>query len=165
MIWAYRHRTAVALAALALTGATACGGGHGSARPVAPVAAPTAVPAGSLPCTARSGVALPGGWPSAIPLPTGLVVTRTERRSGGRLIAYGRVRGDFHAEVRSFNTRLPAAGFAQRKGQIDPHDAESNFVGRTVRGRWTAGLSPECGGQSSVTVLVLPAGNAGGSDG
>ena len=115
--------------------------------------APKAVPAGSLPCSARTGVALPDGWPSAVPLPSGLVVTRTERRSGGRLIAYGRVRGDFHAVVRSFNSRLPAAGFAQKMGEIDPHDAESDFIGRTVRGRWTAGLSPECEGQSSVTVL------------
>ena len=91
-----------------------------------------------------------------MPLPTGLVVDRTDPRSGGRLIAYGRVRGDFHAVMQFFNARLPAAGFRQRNGEIDRHDAESDFIGRTVRGRWTAGLSPKCKDQSSVTLIVQP---------
>ena len=152
-----RHQAATVLAALALTGASACGGSQRAARPAAP--------AGQPPCTARTGVALPAGWPTSVPLPTGLVVTRTERRSGSRLIAYGRVRGDFHPVVQFFNARLPAAGFRQRNGEIDRHDAESDFIGRTVRGRWTAGLSPECKDQSSVTLLIQPGGTADGSSG
>lgn len=152
-----RHQLGAALAALALTGASACGGGHRAAA--------SSVPAGPLPCTARTGVALPAGWPPAVPLPTGLVITRTEQRSGGRLIAYGRVGDDLHTVVRFFNARLPAAGFVQRNGEIDRYDAESDFVGRAVRGRWTAGRSPECIGQSSVTVLLQPGGTAGTSSG
>lgn len=152
-----RYQAAAALAALALTGASACGSG----KP----AAASSGPAGPLPCTARTGVALPAGWPSVVPLPTGLVVTRTELRSGGRLIAYGRVGGDLHTVVQFFNTRLPAAGFAQRNGEIDRYDAESDFVGRSMQGRWTAGRSPECKDQSSVTLLVQPGGTAAGSSG
>lgn len=81
------------------------------------------------------------------------MVTRTERRSGGHLIADGRVGDDLHAVVQLFNTRLPAAGSAQRNEEIDRYDAESDFVGRTVTGRWTAGRSPEC---KDLTMLVQP---------
>ncbi len=151
------HQAAVALAALALTGASACGGGRHAAA--------SSEPASPLPCTARTGVALPAGWPSAVPLPTGLVVTRTERRSGSRLIASGRVGDDLHTVVQFFNSRLPAAGFAQRNGEIDRYDAESDFVGGTVQGRWTVGRSPECKDQSSVTLLVQPRGAVAGSSG
>jgi hypothetical protein len=155
-------RPSAALApAVALLLLAGCGG-----TPALPVAAPTRVgpvapvvqtPAAPFPCDARSGLALPAGWPAALPLPPGLVVTRTERRSGDRLIAYGRVPGDFHRVVRFFNAHLPAAGLPQRNGQLDPLDAESDFAGTTVRGRWTTGFSPECAGASAVTVLVLPA--------
>ena len=150
-----RQQALAALAALALTGASACGS---SQHPAA-----SSVRASPLNCTARTGVALPAGWPRAVPLPTGLVITRTEQRSGGRVIAYGRVGDDLASVVRFFNARLPAAGFEQRNGEIDRYDAESDFVGRTVRGRWTAGRSPECSGQSSVTLLLQPLGTAGGS--
>lgn len=61
---------------------------------------------------------------------------------------------DLHAVVQLFNTRLPAASFAQRNPEIDRYDAESDFVGRTVTGRWTAGRSPECKDQNSVTMLI-----------
>jgi len=91
-----------------------------------------------------------------VPLPPGFVITRTERRSGARLIAYGRVPGDFHAVVSFFDARLPVAGFVQRSAQVDRFDAESDFAGRTAGGRWTTGLSPECPHQAGVTVLVLP---------
>ena len=152
-----RYPAGVALAALALTGASACGGGQRAAA--------SSGPAGPLPCTARTGVTLPAGWPAAVPLPTGLVVTRTERRSGGRLIAYGRVGGDLHTVVQFFNSRLPTAGFTQRNGEIDRYDAESDFVGRTVQGRWTVGRSPECQDQRSVTLLVQPRDSVAGNSG
>ena len=142
-----------ALAALALSGASACGGGVASAARTAAAPLPTA---SALPCSARSGLALPAGWPAQVPLPPGLVVTRTERRSGARLIAYGRVPGDFHAVVSFFDARLPVAGFVQRDGQVDRFDAESDFAGRTASGRWTTGSSSECPHQARVTVLVLP---------
>ncbi len=142
-----------ALAALALSGASACGGGVAS--PVRTAAAP--LPTGSaFPCSARSGLALLAGWPAEVPLPPGFIITRTERRSGARLIAYGRVPGNFHAVVSFFDARLPVAGFVQRNGQVDRFDAESDFAGRTAGGRWTTGLSPECPHQAGVTVLVLP---------
>lgn len=155
-------RTSRALApAVALLLLTGCGGTRSLPAavptPVAPVAPVVQTPAAPIPCGAGTGLALPAGWPAGVPLPPDLVVTRTERRSGDRLIAYGRVPGDFHRVVRFFNARLPAAGLPQRNGQLDPLDAESDFGGAAVQGRWTTGFSPECAGASAVTVLVLPA--------
>lgn len=151
------HRPALAAVALVLL--AGCGG----AEPAAPIARPTPVlpvvqtPAAPVPCDAAAGLALPDGWPSGMPLPPHLVVTRTERRSGARLIAYGRVPGDFHDVVDHFNARLPAAGLRQQNGQLDPLDAESDFVGLDLQGRWRTGPSVLCRGQADVTVLVLPA--------
>ena len=117
-------------------------------------------PAAPLPCDATSGLALPAGWPADLPLPEGLLVTRTEQRSGERLIATGRVAGDFHAVVTFFADALPKAGWTPRETEVDPLDAESDFRGEAegeeVEGRWTAGRSAECPGQSKVTVLVGP---------
>lgn len=125
----------------------------------APNVAPpvVATPPAPYPCGATTGLGLPPGWPTNIPLPDGLVITRTERRSGSRLIAYGRVPGDFHHTVAFFNTHLPAAGFTQHDGQLDPHDAEADFTSTTTRGRWTTGTSADCPDTSEVTLLVLPA--------
>ena len=158
-----------ALVAIALTGAAACTPSRPAAVSSPEVAAPTTAtptavtppvgvttPPVPLACGETAGLALPAGWPADVPLPTGGLVTRTERRSGDRLIASLRVPGDFHDVVRFFNARLPAAGYTQRGGQLDPFDAESDFVGARVAGRWTAGLSAQCDGHSDVVVLVQP---------
>lgn len=141
---------------------SACGGG--AASPVSPRAgAPSTAglgivtPPAALSCSASIGLALPTGWPTAVPLPPGFVVTRTERRAGNRLIAYGRAPGDFHDVVAFFNAHLPKAGFRQLNGQLDPFDAESDFTGPASDGRWTAGLSPDCADHANLTVLVTPA--------
>jgi len=68
-----------------------------------------------------------------------LVVTRTERRSGNLLIAYGRAPVDFHV-VAFFNAPLAKAGFSQ----LDRYDAESDFTGPAVRGRWKTEVSTDC---------------------
>lgn len=129
-----------------------------ASAPAAPAAPVVVTPAVPLPCTATSGLALPTGWPDGVPLPDGLVITRTERRSGDRLIVSGFVPGDFHRVVEFFNTRLPAAGLPQRNGQIDPFDAESDFTGTALQGRWSVGLSIACRDAADLTVLVLPPG-------
>lgn len=108
---------------------------------------------------------MPAGWPPAVPLPTGLVVSRTERCGGGRLIAYLRVSDDLHTIVQLFTARLLPACFAQGDREIDRYDAESDFVGRTAQGRWTVGRSPEGEDLSIVTLLVQPPGTAGGHSG
>lgn len=150
-----------ALAALTIVSVSACGGSAaspGTQRALPPpVAGPVIVtPPVPLACSASVGLSLPTGWPVAVPLPPGLVITRTERRSGDLLIAYGRAPGDFHTVVTFFNTQLPKAGFQQLDGQLDRFDAESDFTGPAVRGRWKTELSPDCASSTGVTVLITP---------
>jgi len=152
----------VPVALLTLT--AACSSTAGQAGPAATAAgtpgptSPVVVePAAPLACTATQGLALPEGWASEVPLPAGFVVTRTERRTEDRLIAYARVPGDFHEVVRFFDRELPLAGLTMRNAEVDPFDAEADFVGSTVQGRWSTGLATDCDGQASLTVLVLPA--------
>lgn len=157
-----RAHAGLPLAVLTLLLASGCGGGHPDADATA---APVVVtPAAPYPCTAATGLSLPAGWPGQVPLPAGLVVTRTEHRSGDRLIAYGRAPGDFHAVVDFFNARLPTAGFTQKNGEIDPHDAESDFTGTRFSGRWTTGSSADCPTASEVSVLVTATGGDVGAD-
>lgn len=128
----------------------------GSASPVgAPPGDPHGVTSG---CGVGPGLGLPADWPRDLPLPDHLVVTRVERRSGDRVIAYARVPGDFRTVVRFFTDHLPPAGITQRDTEVDPRDAESTFTGSRVRGRWTVARSAECDGTSNLTVLVQPAG-------
>lgn len=150
-----------ALAALTVVSVSACGGGAASpatGRAVPPpIAGPVVVTAPvPLPCSASVGLSLPTGWAAAVPLPPGFLITRTERRNGNLLIAYGRAPGDFHTVVTFFNTQLPKAGFQQLNGQLDRFDAESDFTGPAVRGRWKTEASSDCAHAASVTVLVTP---------
>jgi len=114
-------------------------------------------PAAPLPCTATEGLALPAGWSPQVPLPPGMVVFRTERRIEDQLIAYSRVPGDFHDVVQFFDRQLPPAGFKLRNAEVDPFDAEGDFLGTSVRGRFSVGLAADCDGQANLTMLVLPA--------
>ncbi len=107
-------------------------------------------------CTpAQSPLVLPGGWPMDLPLPPGIVVTRTEKRIGNRLIIQGFVPDEFRSVLRFMQQRLPAAGYPLGDGEVEPDDAESNFSGHGVDGRWTLRARPDCGKFTQISVAIL----------
>lgn len=59
--------------------------------------------------------------------------------------------------MRFFAARLPAAGFTQRDSQVDPLDAESDFTGADVRGRWVVEGSAQYSGATDLTAPVQSA--------
>ena len=145
--------TTVAAAAVVLSG---CGGNGPGEREKE---ADRAVPVGSAACADQASAArLPAAFPSAFPLPDGLVVTRSETRSGGRVIVYGVSRDDVRTTLRFLQERVPAAGFKLTEGEVEQHDAESNWSGRGYRGRWTIRELPQCHGDTLVTVLAAKGG-------
>ncbi len=157
----HRHRQltgALRVAALlAVLPVAACGGQAGGGTTAAADSQPVvSTPSAPVPCGATTGLGLPRGWPEAVPLPAGFVVTTTEQRSGNRMIATGRVPGDFHGVVDFFTSALPRAGFSQKDSQVDPADAESDFGGKGRQGRWTVRDAPDCPGQTQLSVLVGP---------
>jgi hypothetical protein len=96
---------------------------------------------------------LPVGFPTAFPLPSGSVVIGSEKRSGGRIIIYAVSPSDEKATLHSMQ-QIAAAGFTLTEGEVEAHDAESNWQGNGFVGRWAIREMPDCTGETSVTVLA-----------
>jgi len=97
---------------------------------------------------------LPAAWPAGVPLPGDAVVTGSEERSGGRLIVTAVAPGGFTKALGFMQKAYPEAGLELKDGEVESGDAESNFTGNGLTGRWTLREVPGCQGDTLVTVLV-----------
>lgn len=96
----------------------------------------------------------PTALPSEVPLPADAVLTGAEERSGGRLVVTAVTRGAFRETLAFMQRAYPAAGLTLKEGEVEDRDAESNFTGNGLVGRWTLREIPDCHGDTLVTVLV-----------
>ncbi|MEV0810031.1 hypothetical protein [Micromonospora sp. NPDC050200] len=150
----------VLAAAAALTG---CGGTADETDlgdPDAPGAAEprTESSAAALVCAdAATAVPQPTALPGEVPLPSDAVLTGSEERSGGRLVVTAVTPGDFRSTLAFMQRAYPAAGLTLKEGEVEDRDAESNFAGKGLVGRWTLREIPDCDGDTLVTVLVARA--------
>ncbi|MGW5669915.1 hypothetical protein [Micromonospora sp. NPDC003776] len=129
------------------------------AGPSAPDEADRArLPATTEACAeAATAVPRPSALPTRVPLPPGAVLTGAEQRAGNRLIVTA-VTGQHFRDTLGFMQRAyPAAGLTLAEGEVEDRDAESNFAGGGLVGRWTLREIPDCGGDTLVTVLVARA--------
>jgi hypothetical protein len=141
----------VALVAALLLAVASCGGddGDGDAQATAGSTIPT--------CTAKApGAERPEGFPRSLPLPTSFVVTGGEPRSGGRLVLDGVASDDFETTLHFLQRELPKAGYRLTEGEVEEHDAESNFSGHGLRGRWAIRVADGCPDRTTVEVVVQP---------
>jgi hypothetical protein len=143
---ARRMRTALP-SALLLAGIgvlAGCGGSSGSAA--SPSAMETDAHAGSagaqqsgtpktVDCPAK---ATPVDVPSTFtaPLPAGTVVVAVGARSGGRTVVTGVVPKAESGVLTDLQSAYRAAGFTLTEGETEERDAESNFTGNSIVGRW-----------------------------
>ena len=153
---------ALVLAGAALAG---CAGGavhsegQGTQRSQAPKTAgepepeAEAAPAG---CPSGSGKSLPGDFPKDLPLPDGATITGVEHRSDDRLVVSAVVRDGFRPTLSFLQERLPKAGYRLEEGEVEEHDAESNFSSGQVRGRWAIRTMPDCENGVFLTYLTAP---------
>lgn len=110
-------------------------------------------------CAAQAtAVPRPDALPADLPLPVGTVVTAADARSGGRTVVSGIAPTPFRDALAQLQKAYPAAGYALSAGEVEQRDAESNWAGHGVRGRWALRASPTCDGEVLVSVLVAPAG-------
>ncbi|MGN6331687.1 MAG: hypothetical protein ACTHOD_08540 [Motilibacteraceae bacterium] len=110
-------------------------------------------------CAAEArAVARPNAVPADLPLPAGTVVTAADARSGGRTVVTGIAPTPFEDALVQLQQAFPAAGYALAAGEVEQRDAESNWAGHGLRGRWALRASPTCAGEVLVSVLVAPAG-------
>lgn len=132
--------------------ASEAGGEH--ARSGDPDAAePAEMPTG---CHPRSTVSLPPEFPKDLPVPQGATVTGVEHRSGHRLVVGAVTHHGFKPALTFLQKELPKAGYQLREGEVEEHDAESNFVSSKVKGRWTLRVMPDCENGVYLTYLTGP---------
>jgi hypothetical protein len=86
-------------------------------------------------------------------LPAGSVVIGSETRSGGRIIVYAASPHNVKSTLHSMQ-QIPDGGFKLTEGEVEEHDAESNWIGNGYLGRWAIREMPDCNDQTSVTVLA-----------
>jgi hypothetical protein len=136
--------------AAALTG---CGGASRE-QDVAAASGGAASPGQTVCADVVRPTPLPTAFPREVPLPPKAVLTGTEERSGGRLIVVAVASGTFRDTLGFMQRAYPAAGLALEDGEVESGDAESDFTGRGLTGRWTLRELPGCHGDTLVTVLV-----------
>jgi hypothetical protein len=140
----------VAAAALMGSALTGCGGtARGATLPTG------AAGSGNVECaSAVKATPVPSAFPREVPLPPKAVVTGYEERSGGRQIVTAVVPGTFKDTLGFMQKAYPSAGLQLKEGEVESRDAESNFAGRGLTGRWTLKEISGCHGDTLVTVLA-----------
>jgi hypothetical protein len=113
--------------------------------------APTPVCVDQAKAAGITGV--PAAFPTSFPMPEGSVVYATQQRSEGRTIVYAVVDSDVKTVLHGLQAALPKAGFTPKEGEVEEHDAESNWTGNGYTGRWAIREVAGCTEQTSVTVL------------
>lgn len=138
------------VAAAALTGC----GGVTKGKPLPAEAAGS----GAVGCAGTaSPVPVPTAFPHEVPIPPKAVVTGYEERSGGRQIVTAVAPGTFRDTLTFMQQAYPSAGLDLSAGEVEDRDAESNYSGRGLKGRWTLREVSGCHGDTLVTVLVAKA--------
>lgn len=152
---AFPHRrvasaAAVALVVLALTG---CGGDEmEKAMASAPSSGGTKA---ALVCAKdATPVTVPASLPTQAAVPDGYVVTGAEGRSGERTIITAVSPKPFKETLADMQSAYSTRGWTPSEGEVEARDAESNFAGNQLRGRWAIREIPDCPGNTSVSVLV-----------
>ena len=109
--------------------------------------------------TARVPTCATGRTPRAadiargFPLPRSTVVASVSRQHGARVVR-GHVSGSLTAARDFFATSLPASGFVLGAGDAEAYEAETDFVGRTVRGHLRLNASFACPGTVDLAVVL-----------
>ena len=106
-------------------------------------AAPSLGTVKSVACPGEAkAVPLPDGMRA--PLPEKVVVVDVRGPVGGRTVVTGVVPAAERDVLAELQESYPDAGFTLTEGETEPHDAESNFVGSEVKGRWAIRELPDC---------------------
>ncbi|WP_406832985.1 hypothetical protein ABEG17_09165 [Pedococcus sp. KACC 23699] len=101
-----------------------------------------------------TAVDVPASFPAQATPPSGYVVTGTEARSGGRVILTAVSPKPFKQTLADMQGAYSTRGWTPSEGEVEARDAESNFAGNELRGRWAIRQIPDCPDNTSVSVLV-----------
>ncbi|GAB3883990.1 hypothetical protein [Terrabacter terrigena] len=99
-------------------------------------------------------VDLPEGFPAQAALPDGMVVTGVQARTQGRTVVTAVSPKPFAQTLEDMQHAYTTRGWTASEGEVEDRDAESNFDGNGLRGRWAIREIPDCTGNTSVSVLL-----------
>lgn len=140
-------------ALLALTALGGCGTDEMEAAMAQP-AASSGQQAALVCAKDAKAVDLPTSFPAEATVPAGYVVTGTEARSAGRTVLRAMSPKAFKQTLADMQAAYSSRGWTPSEGEVEPRDAESNFHGHELRGRWAIREIPDCPGNTSVSVLI-----------
>lgn len=146
---------------LVVAALTGCGGS--SASPPQSTATPLAV---RLPQCAETGhrILLPAAFPRNFPLPAGSVIMSSRRSLGGTVITGAIPSQSFKGTAQYFLTQLPKRGYKVEDSETEaPHDAEGQFRGKGIVGRWALKAITGCGGAIHFEAFAEPLNKKGSS--
>ncbi|MEP7020276.1 MAG: hypothetical protein ABI808_06465 [Pseudonocardiales bacterium] len=103
---------------------------------------------------AGHAVKVPAGFPVDFPVPAGMIITTAQDRGKGGLVITGVTATKFADVLRALQTELPAKGYTPENGEVEPHDAESDWTAAAYSGRWAIRELEECGGDTAVSVVA-----------
>lgn len=101
-------------------------------------------------------VALPASFPAQAGLPEGYLVTGVESRSAGRTVVTAVSPKPFKQTLAEMQRAYSTRGWTPSEGEVEERDAESNFDGNGLRGRWAIRELPDCTDNTTVSVLLGP---------
>ena len=99
-------------------------------------------------------VALPAGYPASARLPEGVVVTKVERREGGRTVVTAVSPRPFRQTLKDMQAKFSTDGWTLSEGEVEDADAESNFAGNAMKGRWAIRAMDACAGNTAVSLVT-----------
>jgi hypothetical protein len=131
-----------------------CGGGGGESEAEKEREAKAAASAGLPSCNAKATSAtLPAAFPSTFPLPPDTVLTSVGQGGGGTFVR-GVVPMGLKQTAEFFRREVPKAGFKPGEADAEPWEAESEFSGEGVEGKWKVNELPRCVEKAALLVAV-----------
>jgi hypothetical protein len=100
-----------------------------------------------------TAVDVPGGF--SAPLPQGTVVVAVDQRDDGRTVLTGVVPAAEPDVLADLQQAYPAAGITLTEGETEARDAESNFTGGGLTGRWGIRTLENCSPAATRIDLVV----------
>lgn len=133
-----------------------CGADQAAAVPDEAGASRTPVPATTVCAKDATAVGVPQELPAQAALPNGYVVTNVEARSGSRIVVTAVSPKEFTATLADMQRIFSENGWTMSQGEVEAGDAESNFSGNGVKGRWAIRGIDQCEGNTTVSLVTGP---------
>lgn len=149
--WAL-HAGAAALVLLATAAVSGCGSAvketAGQAAQLQTTCAKDAKPVG-----------LPFDFPSSAKLPQGYLVDAVDKRDAGRTVVSAVSPKPFRQTLKDMQATYSANGWKLSEGEVEEADAEANFSGNGIIGRWAIRSITACEGNTGVSLVTAKAGS------